>query len=126
MFRHYIKSTLRSIKKQRWYSLITLSGLAIGITCFILISFYVRYEFSYEWDVGSSRFMVYGEPDREVAWMVMADRDDPVIHELGKPVEEWKSPDSKVCNRGELLYPTAYGYPESMRANHDLMESARQ
>ena len=48
MFRHYIKSTLRSIKKQRWYSLITLSGLAIGITCFILISFYVRYEFSYD------------------------------------------------------------------------------
>lgn len=48
MFRHYIKSTFRSIQKQTWYSLITLSGLAIGMTCFILISFYARYEFSYD------------------------------------------------------------------------------
>ncbi len=48
MFGIYIKGTLRGIRKQKWYSLITLSGLVIGITCFILISFYVRYEFSYD------------------------------------------------------------------------------
>ncbi len=34
--------------KQKWYSLIILAGLTIGITCFILISLYVRYEFSYD------------------------------------------------------------------------------
>jgi putative ABC transport system permease protein len=48
MFRNYVVNTLRIIRKQKWYSLITLSGLAIGITCFILISFYARYEFSYD------------------------------------------------------------------------------
>ncbi len=48
MFRNFLKSTFRSIKKQKGYSLITLSGLAIGMTCFILISIYVRYEFSYD------------------------------------------------------------------------------
>jgi putative ABC transport system permease protein len=48
MFQNYLKSALRNIKKQKWYSLITLAGLTIGITCFILISLYVRYEFSYE------------------------------------------------------------------------------
>ncbi|MDH4217310.1 MAG: ABC transporter permease [Candidatus Aminicenantes bacterium] len=48
MFGNYFKSTLRNIIKQKWYSLITLAGLTIGITCFILISLYVRYEFSYD------------------------------------------------------------------------------
>jgi putative ABC transport system permease protein len=48
MFGNYFKSTLRNITKQKWYSLITLAGLTIGITCFILISQYVRYEFSYD------------------------------------------------------------------------------
>lgn len=48
MFRNYFKSTLRNMIKQKWYSLITLFGLTIGITCFILISIYVRYELSYD------------------------------------------------------------------------------
>jgi len=45
---NYLKSALRNIKKQKWYSLITLTGLTIGMTCFVLISLYVRYELSYD------------------------------------------------------------------------------
>jgi len=48
MFQNYLKSALRNIQKQKGYSLITLAGLTIGITCFVLISLYVRYEFSYD------------------------------------------------------------------------------
>jgi len=48
MFGNYFKSTLRNIIKQKWYSLITLAGLTIGIACFILISLYVRYELNYD------------------------------------------------------------------------------
>jgi putative ABC transport system permease protein len=48
MFQNYLKSALRNIQKQKGYSLITLAGLFIGITCFVLISLYVRYEFSYD------------------------------------------------------------------------------
>jgi len=48
MFQNYLKSALRNIKRQKGYSLITLAGLTIGITCFVLISLYVRYEFSYD------------------------------------------------------------------------------
>ncbi len=48
MFKNYFKSALRNIKRQKLYSLITLAGLTIGMTCFILISLYVRYEFSYD------------------------------------------------------------------------------
>ncbi len=48
MFENYLKSAFRHIKKQKGYSMITLAGLTIGITCFILISLYVRYEFRYD------------------------------------------------------------------------------
>lgn len=68
----------------------------------------------YDWQTDYSGFTVYGESNREVAWMLLADRDDPVIHQLARPIEEDKGPDNKLCDRGEFLYPTAYGYPESM------------
>jgi putative ABC transport system permease protein len=48
MLQNYLKSTIRNIKRQKGYSLITLAGLTIGITCFILIYLYVRYELSYD------------------------------------------------------------------------------
>jgi putative ABC transport system permease protein len=48
MFQNYLKSALRNIKRQKGYSLITIAGLFIGITCFVLISLYVQYEFSYD------------------------------------------------------------------------------
>ncbi|MBN1339101.1 MAG: hypothetical protein JXA03_07250 [Bacteroidales bacterium] len=66
----------------------------------------------YEWAEGHSMFTVIGESSREVSWVVYADRDDPVIHELGRPVEEEKGPDNKLCDKGQLLFPSAYGYPE--------------
>ena len=66
----------------------------------------------YEWVSGYVSFRLYGEPNREVSWVVYADRDDPVIHQLAQPVEEEKGPESKVCDKGELIYPTAYGYSE--------------
>jgi len=80
----------------------------------------------YEWSAGGASFTAYGEPGREVSWMVMADRDDPVIHQLRRPVEEDKGPDNKLCDRGELLYPTAYGYPESMGKDYQDREAMRR
>jgi hypothetical protein len=54
--------------------------------------------------------------------MVMAERDDPVINELAQPVEEQKGPQNKLCNRGELLYPEAYGRPEAMGKDYKRRE----
>jgi hypothetical protein len=45
---------------------------------------------SYEWNKKFTAFTVYGEQDREVSYVVMADRDDPAVHRLGRPVEEAK------------------------------------
>jgi hypothetical protein len=41
-------------------------------------------------------------------------------------VEEDKGPDNKLCNRGELLYPTAFGYPESMGRDYQAKEEMKK
>jgi hypothetical protein len=73
-----------------------------------------------EWSDGFENFIVRGDPNLEVFWEVLADRDDPVIHQLGMPVEEIKGPGNKHCDRGELIYPEAYGYPKSRGRNSEL------
>ena len=74
MFKNYIKTTLRNIKRHKGYSFINAAGLAVGIACFLLISMWVNDELSYDhWhenaeniymvtytEPGSSKFSIYG------------------------------------------------------------------
>ncbi len=78
----------------------------------------------YDWRAGNGSFTVYGEPDREVSWVVYADRDDPAVREGALPVEMEKTPDSKLCPRGKLLRPTAYGYPDHMAQGYEERRQA--
>ncbi|MDH5383420.1 MAG: ABC transporter permease [Candidatus Aminicenantes bacterium] len=48
MFKNYLTVALRNIIKQKIYSIITVAGLAVGITCCLLIMLYVRQELSYD------------------------------------------------------------------------------
>jgi len=48
MFKNYLKIALRNITRQKTYSFINIAGLAVGLASFILITLYIRYEFSYE------------------------------------------------------------------------------
>ncbi|MCB2219859.1 MAG: hypothetical protein KQI35_05630 [Bacteroidetes bacterium] len=73
----------------------------------------------YEWEQNYKGFKVYGEPYREVSWVVYADRDDPVIQKLARPVVEEKGQYNPYCEKGKLLYPEAYGYPESSLNDYD-------
>jgi hypothetical protein len=79
----------------------------------------------YEWLSDQASFRAYGEPNREVSWVVYADRDDPVIQQLRRPVEEDKGPENKLCDQGQLLHPTAYGYPESMGKDYKEREEMK-
>ena len=48
MFRNYLKIALRNLLKSKMYTLLNITGLAVGLTCFLLIMLYVRYERSYD------------------------------------------------------------------------------
>jgi putative ABC transport system permease protein len=48
MIKNYIKIALRNFLRYKLYSIINLSGLAVGLACFILIMLYINYEFGYE------------------------------------------------------------------------------
>ena len=48
MFQNYIKIAIRNLSKQKSFTFINVIGLAIGMTCFVLIFLYVRFELSYD------------------------------------------------------------------------------
>ena len=47
MIRNYFTTFLRNIKRNKVYSLINISGLAVGMTCAILLYLYIRHEIGY-------------------------------------------------------------------------------
>lgn len=48
MINNYLKIAIRNLFKQKFYSIINITGLAIGLTCIILISLYVVNELSFD------------------------------------------------------------------------------
>ncbi len=48
MFSSYFKIAWRRLFKQKLYSLINVTGMTIGMTCFILLALYIQYELSYD------------------------------------------------------------------------------
>lgn len=48
MFRNYLKIAFRVMNRQKGYSFINIAGLAVGLSCSILILLYVNYELSYD------------------------------------------------------------------------------
>lgn len=48
MLKNYIKTTLRGIRKNKLFTAINLVGLSVAMSCFILVTLYVRYELTYD------------------------------------------------------------------------------
>ena len=48
MVRNHLKIAWRSLWQHRQYSAINITGLAVGISCIVLVTFYVRDEYSYD------------------------------------------------------------------------------
>ncbi len=48
MFKSYLKIAIRNILRHKGFSFINIAGLALGMTCFILIFFLVRDELSFD------------------------------------------------------------------------------
>ncbi len=48
MFKNYLLISFRNILKNKWFSLINIAGLAVGLACFILILAFVQFELSFD------------------------------------------------------------------------------
>ncbi len=48
MFKNYLKIALRNIKRNKGYSFINISGLAVGMACCLLILIWINHEMSYD------------------------------------------------------------------------------
>jgi putative ABC transport system permease protein len=48
MLRHFFLVASRNLLKRKFYSFINMAGLAIGMTCCLLVALYVQHELSYE------------------------------------------------------------------------------
>ncbi len=48
MLKNYFQIAIRNFQRDKIFSFINIAGLAVGITCFITLSLYIIYEFSYD------------------------------------------------------------------------------
>lgn len=69
-------------------------------------------QLSYTWNDKFTEFTVTGTPNGDVAYLVLANRDDPVMHQHACPVEEEKG--GRNFEKGKLLCPEAFGHPKEM------------
>jgi len=51
MLNNYLKIVIRNIKRHKGYSFINIAGLAIGLSCCLLIMMWVMDELSYDHDL---------------------------------------------------------------------------
>ena len=48
MFRNYLKTALRNLRKNKLYSIINIFGLTVGLAACLLIGVYINHELSYD------------------------------------------------------------------------------
>lgn len=48
MFKNYFNIAVRSLLKHKFYSLLNILGLSIGLSCFMLISLFIKHELTYD------------------------------------------------------------------------------
>jgi hypothetical protein len=67
---------------------------------------------SYEWNEAHTELTIFGMEGAEVAYLVLADRDDRTMQLFSRPVEEEKG--GSNFERGKLLSPEAFDQPLEM------------
>jgi putative ABC transport system permease protein len=66
MFRHYLSVSWRNIVHKKFYSVILIAGLALGISTAILLGLYTRHELSYDaFHEKSDRIFLVGVDQKE-------------------------------------------------------------
>ncbi|MFC1555247.1 ABC transporter permease [candidate division KSB1 bacterium] len=93
MIRNYLKIAIRNMLRQKVYSLLNILGLSIGITCFILILLYVKFEMDYDSHPEDAdriyrTAVTFHHPDRSSSYASTAATIAPAIEEQFPEVEE--------------------------------------
>lgn len=126
MFRHYLKIALRQLFKQRTYSFINITGLAIAMACCIVVLIYLHDETSYDnyhenaeniYRLSIESFEIGAEEDRNliaaspILWAPALQKDYPEVESFARfvplvsPDNPWdiKTGD-KVFAEARILY----------------------
>ena len=78
MLKNYFVTALRHVRRNKGYAAINIFGLAVGMACFLLITLYINYEFSYD------RF--HESSDRIFRVVLDHERAGTVRHSTGTPL----------------------------------------
>ena len=101
MLKNYVKIALRTLQKHKGYAFINVSGLALGITCCLLILLYVQAELSYDrfHEKAPQTYRVLFEPgDAKPSALNMffvgprVVEEYPEIHQATRLFRHWESP----------------------------------
>jgi len=94
MFRNYLVIALRNIVRHKLYSFINIAGLAVGLTCVILIILFIRDELSYDkWIPGSDKLyrveVTFHIPNRSD--LILAQTSMPLVAAMRDQIPEVRS-----------------------------------
>ena len=103
MLRNYLKIAFRNLTRQRFYSLINISGLALGVAACLLIVLYVSHELSYDryHEKANRIYRINGEIKFAGNHYQLAVAPAPLAHTL---VEEYPEVESAVRFRARGSY----------------------
>ena len=113
MFKNYLNIALRNISRQKFYSVLNILGLAVGITCSLLISLYIQTELSYDkfYDNADNIYRLNNENDMggKIDKYCNAPRPiSPTMKEIYPEIKTY----TRVCGVGGLFTHTANLYYE--------------
>ena len=110
MLTHYLRATIRHLLRHRLYTLITITGLAIGIACSILIALYVYDEFGFD------RFHTQAERIYRLTQAYTGPGEQTHLPYVGPsvgPALQQEFPDVEQAVRFGITAPVMLGYNET-------------
>lgn len=124
MFKNYLKTAFRVIKRQKLYSLLNIVGLAVSLTCGFLILLHVKHELSYETNFPKAdriyRVLVhskYGSNFRD--WAASAPALGPLLEESFPEIEA--AARIRSIGREILSYQTSQETARRLEENHGFI-----
>src|SRR5580765_5037331 len=114
MFRNYLVIALRNIIRHKLYSFINIAGLAIGLSCVILMTLFIRDELSYDkWIAGSDKLyrveITYHVPNRSD--IVLAQTSMPLPLAMRDQIPEVRSA-TRLTQQGITMIAGDRQFPE--------------